>query len=238
MYSFVLRVAGLTCILGIAATQASACQCSGIHGKNAWEIAKLEKESAAVIFEGTSEHFDFQWSVLKANPGDLIPSDLQTWRDDGPRMIVTFRVQRAYKGQLGSKVQMNTGLGGGAQFAPGLTYLVYGFQTLHELNTSMCSPGGWIGGADNVGSELRYLRNERPTSADLLPLKPWAANESTAKINKGSAAGRKSRSGMPPRPEASAAVSSEKLQEKMNQQEASLFSPLRAIHRLIIQPRK
>ncbi len=183
MYSFVLRVAGLACILGIAATQASACQCSGIHGKNAWEIAKLEKESAAVIFEGTPEHFDFQWSVLKANPGDLIPSDLQTWRDDGPRMIVTFRVLRAYKGQLGSKVQMNTGLGGGdcgAQFAPGLTYLVYGFQTLHELNTSMCSPGGWIGGADNVGSELRYLRNEPPTSADLLPLKPWAANESTA----------------------------------------------------------
>lgn len=174
-------MAGLACILGITTTQASAWQCSGIHGKNAWEIAKLETESAAVIFEGTPEHFDFQWSVLTAKPGELISSsNFQTSRDDGPRMIVTFRVQRAYKGHLGSKIQISTGLGGGdcgALFAPGLTYLVYGSQTLHGLNMSRCSPGGWVGGGGNVGSELRYLRKGRPTSADLVPLRPWAVKE-------------------------------------------------------------
>jgi len=116
----------------IAAQQVSACTCgSSIHGKSAWEVAKLQAADARAIFEGSPEHFDLQWDVLSAKDGGLISAD-----DPGPRrdkwahMLVTFRVQKAYKGDLGPKVRVITGVGGGdcgARFAPGLTYLVYGW---------------------------------------------------------------------------------------------------------------
>jgi hypothetical protein len=178
---FAVRLAALACVMEIAAKQASACKCaSNIHGKNAWEIAKLQRAEATAIFEGIPEHFDLQWDILSAKDGEVISAD-----DPGPRhdtwahMLVTFRVQKAYKGDLGPKVRVITGVGGGdcgARFAPGLTYLVYGYgANLHELGTSMCSPGGWIGNG-NLATELRYLRNEPPISAALAPF--WTPENS------------------------------------------------------------
>jgi len=47
--------------MAIAAQQASACKCaSSVHGKNAWEIARLQTADATVISEGIPEHFDLQ----------------------------------------------------------------------------------------------------------------------------------------------------------------------------------
>ena len=87
--------------------------------------------------------------------------------------MITFRVKRVYKGNLGPTVQVATGNGGGdcgAEFATGLDHLVYasGRDPAH-LSVDMCSPGGWVGRND-LSTELRYLRKERPRAADLMPL--------------------------------------------------------------------
>jgi len=182
-FVFLLRLAAVACVMTIAAGQIFACTCgSSFHGKNALEVAKLEAQGPATIFEGTPEHIELQWSLLNVKEGDLIPANLTGGvinRD--PRMVVTFRVQRAYKGDLGAEVQVSTGLGGGdcgAVFAPGLTHLVYaGGPNLSELSVSRCSPGGWIGNSE-VATSLRYLRNERPTAGDLAPYRPWTVKES------------------------------------------------------------
>ena len=180
---FLLRLAAVACVMTIAADQTFACRCgSSFHGKNAQEVAKLRAQGATAVFEGTPEHIEMQWRLLSAKEGDLIPANLmEGTMSNGPRMVVTFRVQRTYKGDLRQEVQIGTGLGGGdcgARFAPGLTYLVYAFgPNLRELSVSLCSPGGWIGSSD-VAADLRYLRNERPISGDLAPDRHLTAEES------------------------------------------------------------
>jgi hypothetical protein len=171
----VVRQVAFACIVAFATKDAAGCKCSGIHGKTPLETAKLVAESSVAIFEGIPQRFDLQWSLLSARAGDLIPAEIEepgSW----PRMIVTFRVQRRYKGQLGAEVRVTTGLGGGdcgARFAPGLTYLVYGSgSNVRESAVNMCSAGGWIGSKD-VEADLRYLRNERPTSDDIALPKHW-----------------------------------------------------------------
>lgn len=191
---FAIKLCALVCIIAAAAKFASACQCgSSIHGKSAWQRAKLQAEGATVIFEGTPDRFELQWSVLRAKVGELIPAESPNEKHDRwPRMLVTFRVGRAYKGSLGPKVQISTGLGGGdcgARFVPGVTYLVYAFgPSPRELGVSMCSPGGWIGG-NNLATDLRYLKNERPISSDLVRPKPlWdnlpAEQEKRIQVNR------------------------------------------------------
>lgn len=152
--------------------QASACKCSsGFHGKNRWEMAKQEETGSTVIFEGMPERFDLQWDFFNAKAGEWIPTENQTAKpDEWPRMRVTFRVQRLYKGGARPEIQIITGLGGGdcgAIFAPGLTYLVFASSSPKgDFWVSMCSPGGWVGNS-TIDTELRYLRKERPIARDL-----------------------------------------------------------------------
>lgn len=177
-----LRLAAIASLMTIATDQVLACKCgSAFHEKNALEVAKREANWATVIFEGKPERFELQWNVLNAKDGELISAEnFGAKRDEGPRMLVTFQVQRAYKGDLTPQIQIKTGLGGGdcgAVFAPGLTYLVFASgPSASDLRVSMCSPGGWIGGS-TVGTELRYLRKERPIASDLTLLRPWTAEE-------------------------------------------------------------
>jgi hypothetical protein len=172
-------------IAAISTGQASACKCgSNYHGRNSWEVANLEATGSTVIFEGTPERFELQWDVLNGKAGELISAeDGAAKRDHWPVMLVTFRVQKAYKGDLGPEIQIKTGLGGGdcgAVFAPGLIYLVFASgPSASDLGVSMCSPGGWIGGI-SVAADLRYLRKERPIASDLAPFGPWSANEFAA----------------------------------------------------------
>jgi len=134
-----------------------------------------------VIFEGKPERFELRWNVLSAKEGELISAENSgANRGEWPRMFVTFRVQRGYKGDLRPQIQIKTGLGGGdcgALFAPGLTYLVFASgPTADDLGVSMCSPGGWVG-SSTVATELRFLRNERPIASDLAPARRWTAEE-------------------------------------------------------------
>jgi hypothetical protein len=136
-------------------------------------------EASTVVFEGTPERFDLKWNLLTAKEGELIPADpfgLQQAAGSA-HMVITFRVQRTYKGNLGSEVQLQTGLGGGdcaATYATGLKYLVFAYgPSLDQLGVSMCSPGGWIDG-DIVATDLRYLRKERPLVADLTRIRGWS----------------------------------------------------------------
>ena len=180
--SRLIRLSAFACMIAFAAQQAAACKCgSNIHAKNSWEQARLEAQAATVIFEGTPERREVRWSVLSEKEGELISADdpLQS-ATNWPRMIVTFQVRRAYKGDLGSEVKISTGFGGGdcgAGLPPGLTYLIYAKGSMSDLGISMCSPGGWIGN-DNVATELRYLRHEPPISSDLEPIRHPKTSES------------------------------------------------------------
>jgi hypothetical protein len=169
-----VRLILLAAVLCTSATPALACQCgSAYRGKTPWDLAKLEADGTGAIFEGVPVRFDLQWGGLAAKDGELIPSDFPIQNaGDWPRMIVTFRVQKAYKGNLGPDVEIVTGLGGGdcgAHYETGLTYLVYAASNgSQKLGVSMCSPGGWIA-SSRVAADLRYLRGEHPIPADLRP---------------------------------------------------------------------
>jgi hypothetical protein len=151
---FLVKMAAVVGIAVIRTRQGSACRCgSNIHGKNSREVATLEAPGSAVIIEGTPERFELEWSLLNAKEGELIPAgNPGANRNSWPRMLVTFRVQRAYKGDLGPEVQLRSSLGGGdcgAQVDPGLACLVYADgPTLGGLGVSMCSTGN---GSEAVG---------------------------------------------------------------------------------------
>jgi hypothetical protein len=187
---FAFRLGAIALLAAIASGQAFACQCSNtsVYEKTGWEVAKLETERSATIFEGTPERFELNWSVLRAKEGELIPTETEGPNpNEWPGMIVTFRVQRAYKGDLGPEIKIKTGLGGGdcgAVFASGLTYLVFAWKSpAGDLGVNMCSPGDWIGG-NSAAVELRYLRNEHPISSDLTPRRRWNAKEYAAQEGK------------------------------------------------------
>ncbi|HZV88732.1 MAG TPA: hypothetical protein VFF95_14375 [Candidatus Binatus sp.] len=179
---FVFRLVAIAFIAAIASSHALACQCSsGFQGKDAWELAKQETEGATVVFEGTPEHFEVEWHLLNAKVGELVPTENATaGPGDWPRMVVTFRVQRVYKGEIGAEIQVRTGLGGGdcgAVFSPGMTYLVFAIKSEAKvLSVNMCSPGSWVGGS-SAQAELRYLRKDRPVGSDLEPIRRWTEKE-------------------------------------------------------------
>lgn len=63
-FSFVAKIAAVSCIAALAAGSASACSCgASFHGPNNWEVAKLDVNAATVIFEGVPERFEHQWDV-------------------------------------------------------------------------------------------------------------------------------------------------------------------------------
>jgi hypothetical protein len=179
-FTVVIKIVAVAYVAVIATGQAAGCKCgSKFHGKNSWELAKLEANDATAIFEGVPERLELKWDVMEAQEGERISADtFDSKRNCGPGMLVTFRVQRPYKGGLGPTIQIKTGLGGGdcgAVFDPGLTYLVFGSGTsLSDLEVSMCSPGGWVA-SSSVATELRYLRKEQPIASDLVISKPWTA---------------------------------------------------------------
>jgi hypothetical protein len=182
----VVRLLAVVCICVSFVKPVSACRCGGsARGNNAWENAKQETQNSAVVFEGTPVRFEFRWNLLSAKDGDLIPAVMPSDRDpiESAHMFITFRVRQTYKGEVSPEVQLNTGIGGGdcaAVYATGLEYLVYASASNpDQLWVSMCSPGGWIGG-ERVATDLRYLRKERPTTADLARISHWTEAGSEA----------------------------------------------------------
>jgi hypothetical protein len=163
-----VQLAAVVCGIPCASHVAYACSCGGSYPwVNAWEAAKLKAQNATAVFEGVPERLDWQWSILNAKERDLIPADAYGIGQPGkhwPRMVVTFRVQKVYKGDLGPKVDVTTGIVtmdcSGRRFSIGMSYLVYG------LAVGLCSPGGWIENSE-LATELRYLRKERPIRSDI-----------------------------------------------------------------------
>ncbi|MBZ5633465.1 MAG: hypothetical protein LAO55_10100 [Acidobacteriia bacterium] len=157
------KLSAVACVATFAPVQLFACQCAGFYGKNAWERSQKREQASTVIFEGVLEHSELRWSRWNGESLEN-PSSLPE------KMRLTFRVQRAYKGDLGHEAILTTGLGGGdcgARFSTGLTYLVFGAgSSPGGLGVSMCSPGGWIEGGD-LASDLRYLRKQPPITSDL-----------------------------------------------------------------------
>lgn len=176
----VIRLVAAVILCIASAEVALACQCGGgLREKNAWENMRKAVDGYGVVFEGTPTKFELRWNLLDAKEGELIATDafLAPSLERQPEMVITFRVAKTYKGNLGPDVQVHTGLGGGdcgAVYMPGLNYLVYtGGPGLDRLDVSMCSPGGWLESTE-VATDLRYLRKERPISADLVPIMRWS----------------------------------------------------------------
>jgi hypothetical protein len=157
--SSLAKLSAIACVVTFAPVRLFACTCAGIHGKNAWERSQKQVQASAVVFEGILERSELQWSIDSSeNPSN--------WS----RIRLTFRVNRAYKGDLSPETVLTTGLGGGdcgATFSPGLIYLVYGGgPSPGGLGVNMCSPGGWIE-ESTVAPDLRYLRKQPPIASDL-----------------------------------------------------------------------
>lgn len=214
MKSFVSTLSAILWIIIFSDGTASACQCVPVRGRSAWQLAVAEAQGSVAIFEGTPEHFELKWDLLNAKNGSFVSAS--EFEMPTGHMVVTFRVQRAYKGALGLEVKLNTGLGGGdcgAGFSPGLTYLVYAAgPSLSEMNVSMCSPGGWIEDS-RIGADLRYLRNQKPTADDMAhPIKGGPSSNHPLKKSVARETGRYSVNATRPPPEQSVAPSSRKTQ--------------------------
>jgi hypothetical protein len=141
------RLVLLLLILCIHATRASACMCgSAYHGKTPWELAKLEAKGAPAIFEGVPVRFKMRWGMLDAKDGEMVPADFPGEKaDDWPQMVVTFRVQKIYKGNFGAEVEIVTGLGGGdcgARYLPGLRIWSTGLKRTSMPCIQACAPRG------------------------------------------------------------------------------------------------
>src|SRR5271163_1761149 len=129
LFFLTIKIAAIACIATLATVQASACQCGArnYYGKSSWEAAKLEAGQSTAVFEGTPERFEFQWDALTAKDGELIsaenPAGRAWWF-----MLLTFRVQRGYKGDLGPSIQIRTGLGREyffANYAAGMEFFTF-----------------------------------------------------------------------------------------------------------------
>src|ERR1700729_1030360 len=98
------KIAAVVSIAAFAASSASACTCaSNFHEPNNLATAKLEADGATVIFEGVPERFENTWSILKAKDGERISANELSPTKYQSAMLVTFRVLRAYKGDLGTE---------------------------------------------------------------------------------------------------------------------------------------
>lgn len=188
MRCFVIRFFAVLCVMAACADGTLACTCGpSARGQNAWEDAKEFAQGSLIIFEGTPVHFDLKWDLLTAKVGEFVPihTFLAVEVQREPEMVVTFRVERAYKGNSGSELLVNTGLGGGdcgATYQTGLDYLVYASGTSpDQFSVSMCSPGGWMGDRA-VGANLRYLRHELPIPEDLRTTRPWWTRPNATQI--------------------------------------------------------
>lgn len=163
--SFAARLVICVWIAAFAAGGASACGCASLsYLKSPRDAAKADVDWASAIFEGTPERFEIEWNVLNAKEGEWV----STFSAD-PTMVVTFRVTRKYKGDIGEEVEIRTGFGGGdcaRVFETGVTYVVFAGKAANGAwSDSLCSPTRWIG-ALSVAPALRLLRKEPATPSD------------------------------------------------------------------------
>jgi hypothetical protein len=75
-FTVVIKIVAVAYVAVIATGQAAGCKCgSKFHGKNSWELAKLETNDATAIFEGVPERLELKWDVMEAQEGERISAD-------------------------------------------------------------------------------------------------------------------------------------------------------------------
>ena len=87
------------------------------------------------------------------------------------RNVFQFSVSESFRGSAiaGQEIMVHTGAGGGDcgyQFEVGTSYLVYGFLSNGQLNTSICTPTSRASDVPHIIQQLRALQKGKPV-ADL-----------------------------------------------------------------------
>jgi hypothetical protein len=145
-------------VLGFVPSSVIACECvptpPGV--KTARDFAKWNADRSDVIFEGTVDRIEVNWTVRDAKVGDLMPANL-----DEPYILVSFADSHFYRGTAAKNMTVRTGLGlgdCGFPFEAGKQYLVFASREKSgEITTSICSGTALYGRSQ---ANLAYLRGE------------------------------------------------------------------------------
>jgi hypothetical protein len=148
--------------LVFSVTAAKACSCAPPPpmARSYRSIAEWHVDRMPVIFEGQVDGIKVRGWPIKPVAGETISVV--------PRLTVTFSAVHLYRGEIAADVVVETGLGGGDcgfHFETGESYLVFAWKEENgRLTTSICSGTELL---EDAGTDLRLLRGEAPTAADL-----------------------------------------------------------------------
>jgi hypothetical protein len=159
--------------------------CMAPSGKNVREVAEAKVARAAVLFEAKV------LAVELKQGGTVVPDDALSFTTTGSQIAVRMQLIRRYRGPFPDEVTVTMGgTNCDFDFDTGETYLVDAQQLKSGgLFTSICSATSRI---SDAGPELRVLRNEPPSSQDLLTTDAYY--EQIRQKNYGKICGRVSRS--------------------------------------------
>lgn len=145
----------------------------GAEGKTMRDIAASRSEgpnASKIIFEATVEKQEVRTGTIGPPVGAMSMTMRGTYR------AVYLQNLHAYRGQAPDKVVVLTGIGlgdCGFDFETGKQYLVYGDRIDRDyLFTSICSGTSPL---EEAGPALRFLREEKPTSDDLMDVESYQA---------------------------------------------------------------
>lgn len=153
---------GTALVFLVAWTTAMACSCAPPSPtiKSYRALAESKVNQTPVIFEGTVESMKVKGWPFQPVAGETVSAI--------PRVSATFSNVHVYRGQPPAEVVVETGVGGGDcgfEFNKGESYLVFAWkEESGHLSTGICSGTRLL---RDAGTELRLLRGEPATSADL-----------------------------------------------------------------------
>lgn len=126
--------------------------------KSVRALAKWRANQVSTIFEGTAVDIELKSPLLQASVGSLVSANVD---EITPVLRVNFSVSRWYRGAQRSRVQVETGIGGGDcgfGFEIGKKYLVYAYNDdADRLSTGICTATASL---EDSASNLSYLRGE------------------------------------------------------------------------------
>jgi hypothetical protein len=155
-----IRIAVL--FFAFSVNAAMACKCASPAPTMATfrAIAEWHVNQTPMIFEGKVDGIKVLGWPIKPVAGETISVI--------PRLTVTFSAVHLYRGEITADVVIETGLGGGDcgfHFETGESYLVFAWKEENgRLTTNICSGTGLL---EDAGTDLRLLRGQAPTAADL-----------------------------------------------------------------------
>lgn len=156
----------LALVIMFAPSEAMGCTCMTPNARTMRDLVgyySAGKNASRAIFEGM---------VAKQELVDTpmgVPADAMSMTGSGQHRLVTVRVLRTYREEIGKTVTVVTGLGEGDcgfDFETGKKYLIYANRTpADSFSTDICSGTTAL---EEAGPALRLLRGEAPTAEDLM----------------------------------------------------------------------